>query len=215
MKVECILFDLDGTLWDYSHVTSNTWAKVYAQLPEALTPPTPGQVRRCSGMTPQQVCDVLLPGIAPKRQMEIFNLCTRMGKYEDMDLTTCLYPGTLDMLALLSQEYPLFLVSNCSQDYLDHCLSAIPLERYFVQTAAYGTMGNGKSENITNLMERHGYTNGIYVGDTHMDYQAACKAGTEFLFASYGFGQVPEARYQAGAVREIPDCIRRMEAEER
>ena len=48
-----------------------------------------------------------------------------------------------------------------------------------------------KAENISLISEKYHLQSPVYVGDTMGDYQACRKAGVPFIFASYGFGDVP------------------------
>ena len=213
MRETSIFFDLDGTLWDYSAISAKGWGEAMATLPEKPVPPTREDIRRCSGMTPQQVCNIFLPGIDPKRQMEIFDLCTRHCETCGDALMDCLYPHALEVLEELSRTYSLFLVSNCSEDYLNHCLQTVEMRQYFVEVAAYGMFGNGKAESVKNLMKAHGFDKGVYVGDTRMDYAESCKAGTTFIWAAYGFGKVPEAAYRISQIAHLPALLRKLEEE--
>ena len=49
-----------------------------------------------------------------------------------------------------------------------------------------------KAENIGLVIKRNNLKNPIYVGDTHMDSEAAKKAGIPFVFVSYGFGNTKQ-----------------------
>ena len=49
-----------------------------------------------------------------------------------------------------------------------------------------------KAENITRIVDDYHLNSPVYVGDTMGDYEACGKAGVPFIFASYGFGNVPE-----------------------
>ena len=42
-------------------------------------------------------------------------------------------------------------------------------------------------------MERNGLKDPVYVGDTQGDADACAEAGISFIFAEYGFGNVPDA----------------------
>lgn len=209
MKWDCILFDLDGTLWDCSAVSSKAWTEAFGMLPEKLPTPTREAIRKISGMTPEQVCDNLIPGLPRERQMEIFTFCTRYAETCKVDMRELVYPGAMEVLETLKKRFPLFLVSNCSPDYLKQCLAEVPIGRCFVEAVGYGMAGNGKTESIKNLMRRYGFSRGVYVGDTEFDYHASCKAGVDFILAAYGFGNVPQAKWKIDSITELPACIDR------
>ena len=43
------------------------------------------------------------------------------------------------------------------------------------------------------MVKRNHLASPLYVGDTHMDQEAAAQARVPFLHAAYGFGEVEEA----------------------
>mgnify|MGYP000700414525 CR=1 FL=1 len=45
---------------------------------------------------------------------------------------------------------------------------------------------------ILKLMEKNNLTSPVYVGDTQGDADSCKKAGIPFIFAEYGFGEVPK-----------------------
>ena len=45
-------------------------------------------------------------------------------------------------------------------------------------------------------MREHHLQSPVYVGDTMGDFLSCRKAGVPFVFASYGFGDVPEPDYR-------------------
>ena len=52
-----------------------------------------------------------------------------------------------------------------------------------------------KADNIRYIVDKYQLTDACYVGDIQGDYEASRQAGVEFVFAAYGYGDVPEAKY--------------------
>ena len=65
---------------------------------------------------------------------------------------------------------------------------------YFMGHQCFGTKGNPKAENIKDIVSDHHLVNPVYVGDTMGDFDAATKAGVQFIFANYGFGMVEKGQ---------------------
>ena len=105
------------------------------------------------------------------------------------------YPGVREMLAALSECFPLFLVSNCQQGYIPCFLGCTGFAPFFRDTACEGTTGLGKAENIALLCRQYGLKRPVYVGDTVSDERSARQAGCAFVHAAYGFGtaEAPDA----------------------
>lgn len=55
---------------------------------------------------------------------------------------------------------------------------------------------SGKHDTILKLMDTYHLKDTVYVGDTMGDFLSCQKAGIPFVFASYGFGNVPEPDYR-------------------
>ena len=79
------------------------------------------------------------------------------------------------------------------------------MEELISDFAHPGVTGLPKAGNIRLLMERSGVAEAVMVGDTALDYEAACGANVPFIHAAYGFGQVPEAKWRIGALSELPE----------
>ena len=43
----------------------------------------------------------------------------------------------------------------------------------------------------------------FYVGDTQGDADACKEAGIDFVFASYGFGEVPDAKWSIESITDL------------
>ena len=69
----------------------------------------------------------------------------------------------------------------------------------------FGDTGTDKGTTIRRLMERHGITSAVYVGDTQGDYEATVDAGIDFIWADYGFGK-PEACH--GTIHCFKDLLK-------
>lgn len=100
-----------------------------------------------------------------------------------------LYPGVREGLKTLAQKYPLFIVSNCQEGYIENFLSRFSLESYFKDFESLGRTGATKAHNLKSIVERNQLRKAVYVGDTEGDQRAAMEAKLPFWFVSYGFGQ--------------------------
>ncbi len=67
-----------------------------------------------------------------------------------------------------------------------------------------------KGTNIRLCMERNGLTRAVYVGDTKGDLDSARKAGIDFIYAAYGFGDVDvqaEKVEQIESFAQLEECL--------
>ena len=121
-----------------------------------------------------------------------------------------LFPGVAETLDLLSRRYPLFIVSNCQDGYIEAFFQAHGLGKYFRDYENPGRTGLPKGDNIALVVRRNGLKNPLYIGDTQGDFDAASRAGVPFLHAAYGFGRIDRPVPSVAAFAAIPDAIRRL-----
>ncbi|WPU96626.1 HAD family hydrolase [Mucilaginibacter sabulilitoris] len=191
-KFDSIIFDLDGTLWDSTANVALAWQAAVAKVDYIDEEMTVDRVRSITGMTYDAIFDKLFPTLDNAQRKEVQTLCgiseleilhTRGGE---------LYPQLEETLKYLGTKYKLYIVSNCQSGYIEVFLDLNDMHPYFLGHQCFGTKGNPKADNIRDIVNDHELKAPVYVGDTMGDYTAAKQAGVPFIFASYGFGDVPE-----------------------
>ena len=86
-------------------------------------------------------------------------------------------------------------------------MEAHHLADYFLDFECPGRTGLSKGQNIKLVMERNQLKKVVYIGDTLGDYSATQEANVPFIHASYGFGQVAEAKYRLREIAELPQLL--------
>lgn len=191
MKYDSIIFDIDGTLWNATGAVTRGWNKglEILGLPERVAEK---DIKKVMG-TPYKKCvDILLPGLRKKYP----NLLGEISRqtYQILNAEGAeLYNGVCEGIKELSASYKLFLISNCEPDYLEIFLELSNLGGYFTGRNCYGASRISKDKMILNFKEKHSLKKTAYTGDTAGDQKAAKLAGVDFIFVSYGFGEVKEA----------------------
>ena len=207
MKRNAIIFDMDGTLWDAAQQILNSWNHVLQELKIDRTPLTMDDLEPQLGKTMDKIAIALLPMLPPKRAIKVLDRCC---DYENEFLRENggkLYEGLEDTLKILSEDYDLYIVSNCQSGYIEAFLEHYGYEKYFKDIECYGNTKEGKAENICRIIERNALQNPIYVGDTKGDYDSSTKAGIPFIYAAYGFGTVTEDVPEIQSITELPDLL--------
>jgi phosphoglycolate phosphatase len=191
-KFDSIIFDLDGTLWDSTANVALAWQAAVAQVDYIDEEMTVERVRSITGMTYDAIFDKLFPDLDTHQRKEVQTLC---GISELEILHTKggeLYPQLEETLKYLGTKYKLYIVSNCQSGYIEVFLDLNNMHPHFLAHQCFGTKGNPKADNIKDIVNDHQLKAPVYVGDTMGDYTAATQAGVPFIFASYGFGAVPD-----------------------
>ena len=206
MKTDGVLFDLDGTLWDATLGMTRAWAALLAGIPDmAGRVITREQVKGCMGMLLPDIMDRLFPDQPAERRKYL------LETYCEAELELLgreggeLYPHAEETLEELSRRFPLFIVSNCQEGYIQCFMQAHRLEHCFAEVVSAGGTGQPKAKNIADLVQRRGLKAPVYVGDTDLDRRSAAQAGVPFIHAAYGFGR---AEGTQASIRALPDlCL--------
>lgn len=193
MEFDGIIFDVDGTLWDSTKIVAGAWNKAIKKAGIGDITVTAEDLQKLFGKTMQTIAEELLPMQSREERSEVMDLCCA---YEhaallanEKDIT---YPGVAETIRALSGKYKLCIVSNCQKGYIELFLDKTNLHSYITDIECYGNTGMPKGDNIRLTAKRNQMSRTVYVGDTAGDYEASMQAGTEMVFAQYGFGKLPE-----------------------
>ena len=86
-------------------------------------------------------------------------------------------------------------------------LRTCSLEPFIKDHLCFGETQTSKGQTILTLMKRNGLKNPVYVGDTRGDADACAEAGIPFIFAGYGFGDVPDAKMRISKFTDLKDLV--------
>ena len=185
-----IIFDVDGTLWDSTEMVAVAWNKVIKDEGIEHKELEEKDLKKEFGKPMEAIGESLFPEM-PKDEM--MKLMEKMLKYENglVAVGPCvIYNGVPETIKALSKKYPLYIVSNCQDGYIEAFLKNSGLGGYFKDFTCPAYTGRLKGENIRIIMERNGLDEAVYVGDTQGDANACKEAEVPMIFASYGFGEV-------------------------
>lgn len=195
--MDSIIFDVDGTLWDTTHVVADAWNEVVRSETSLDLSITPQKLKTLFGKTMPDIAAILFPEEPKENQLRLIDLCCQREEEALRKKSGALYPQLESVLTQLAARLPLFLVSNCQAGYIETFLDCTGFAPYITDHLCPGDTGEGKVENIREIIRRHHLKSPVYVGDTDGDYQAVKSAGDSipFIFASYGFGFVENPDY--------------------
>ena len=206
-----LLFDLDGTLWDSVDAICVSWNRALAELaPEYAGTVTRERLLPCMGLLLPDILDRLIPGLEADRAAPLLETLLEIENRYVAGHGGVLYPRVPETLAELAGKYPLFIVSNCQDGYIEAFFQAHGLGKYFTDYENPGRTGLDKAGNIALVVRRHGLKRPLYIGDTQGDYNAAVKAGVPFLHAAYGFGTVDAPVPAVERFADIPGAVERL-----
>lgn len=210
-----ILFDLDGTLWDSAEGVAASWNEVLEEKgrPERCTVDS---IHSVMGKTMDAIGRILFPRDTEEEAGRLMEQCMERENAYLLEHGGILYEGLEETLkALRERGYFLAIVSNCQKGYIEAFLTHHGLEAWIQDLECFGNTGRGKGENIRRVVERNRLDRALYLGDTMGDYEAAREAGTDFLHAAYGFGQVPAGTPAIRDIRELPEACAKWAGEQK
>ena len=189
MKVESLIFDIDGTLWDSRALVAEGYnIQLKAEGLDHLCV-TAEELKPLFGKVMTEIADVILASIDPKDRYDLMERCMETeNKYLFENECKIGYPGILETVQELAKHYRLFIVSNSQCGYPELCMDKLGLTPYIEGHMCFGDTGTSKGKTIRTLMQKHNIENCAYIGDTQGDYEATVEADVPFIWATYGFG---------------------------
>jgi phosphoglycolate phosphatase len=188
LKVEAVLFDLDGTIIDsypgIQKAFDNAFLKLYSVENEKsvkpfIGPPIPQILTKVNGETDPQTIDLFV---------KLFKEC-----YDTEDFkSSVLYNGIKELLKNLCKKgSKLFIVTNKRQKPTELIIKYLEIDPYFCDfycsdsKKGYTT----KTEMVNHLIEYEGLSRKkcVLIGDTYQDQIAAQQNELYFIYAAYGY----------------------------
>ncbi|TYZ10036.1 HAD family hydrolase [Hymenobacter lutimineralis] len=191
--IDSIIFDLDGTLWNATKAVTQAFQQAAGSVDYISDTVTVADVEAVTGQPFSAVYDKLFPSLPAEKRDEFKAICAEQELHHARQFGGTPYPGLADTVRNLAARYRLFIVSNCQTGYIEAFFQHTQLEPYFEGHQCFGTKGLPKAENIKEVVTNFHLQAPVYVGDTRSDFEASQLAGVPFIFAEYGFGQVPAA----------------------
>ena len=191
--MKSLIFDIDGTLWDSRAIVAKGYNDYLLQIGRPDLQVDAEYLKTLFGKTMTEIADIMLDSIPVPERYDVMQGCMdREDEFLHEDPCDIAFPGVRETLEQLKGEYRLFIVSNAQCGYPELMMDKLGIRQHFEGWMCFGDTGLPKGDTIRILMDRHGITDAVYIGDTQGDLEASRKAGIPFIFCTYGFG-TPEA----------------------
>ena len=188
-KIDSVLFDLDGTLWDSTAACARGWNEVLARRHIPFRAITPADIASVQGLSHEECVRRVFAGL-PEPDIGWLVAETQVGdnlavqRYGGVP-----YPGVVEWLPRIAAAVPCFIVSNCQAGYIGIFLEQTRLGNLISDHECWGDTRLPKADNIRLLVGRNGLRSPVMVGDGAGDRDSALACGLPFIHAAYGFGR--------------------------
>ncbi len=182
--MKAYIFDLDGVLIDSKKMMSHAWTK--CQLEHNLDQPFSEYFKHIG----KPFRDIM-------KELGIKNSDAVKNTYDKasmqlMDEFLVFYPGVEDTLNKLKKGYKIAVVTSKTAERTKVILEKLDVEFDYIVSPKKGLRGKPAPDQILwcLAMINTDPKDAIYVGDMQVDYDASQRAGTGFIHATYGYGNV-------------------------
>lgn len=187
--MDCIILDIDGTLWDTTPMVAEAWNRVLEKREDVAFRASSEKLKALFGRPLSVIASMIFPEFSKEEQTVLIDLCCEEEHRTLEETPGQVFEGVVETIRELSGHTKVCIVSNCQAGYIELTMKALGIEKYITDFECPGYTGLSKGENCKLVMERNGFTSAVYVGDTQGDCEAAAFAGIPFVFCEYGFGQ--------------------------
>ncbi len=219
MRFDSLIFDIDGTLWDATAGVAASFSEASKEFEFGEKHFTREMICSEVGQPLKTIFTDLYPELGPiidtdpdradKIMQRINTVSTRYEYAYLKEHGGSMFPGTYETLSQLSSRIPLFIVSNCEKGYIELMTESCGIQHFFKDWLCFGDTGQEKDVSMRILCEKYGLSSTAYIGDIKNDALSSRKAGIPFIWAAYGFGEVPQELYceKINDIRELTKLI--------
>lgn len=201
-----VVFDLDGTLIDSTDGIRSALAAGFTSA--GLSFPDV-DLRKVIGPPIRTIAARIEPELT-ESQLAIIERVYRAEYDSEGWRKTTLFQAAIDVLATLARAgLHLFIVTNKpalpTRQILDHLGIAQFFSTALSRDSRQPAFATKAEMLLTLLREQHlSPTTTVMLGDTPEDAHAAQANGLDFVFASYGYGEMPDAARRITKLAELP-----------
>ena len=177
------IFDLDGVLIDSAHMMEQAWN--LCMLEHGLEQPFSEYFKHIGKPFRDIMKELGIDEVEAvkhtydKASLELMEYCLEF--YDDVET----------VLGYLKQENKIAVVTSKTAERTNVILDRLDVEFDYVVSPKKGLRGKPAPDQILFClaMTQTDPKDAVYIGDMQVDYEAATRAGIDFIHASYGYGK--------------------------
>ncbi len=209
--MKSLIFDIDGTLWDSRAIVAKGYNDYLIEVGRPDLQVDAEYLKTLFGKTMTEIADIMLDSIPQPQRYDVMLGCMdREDEFLHKDPCNIAFPGVKETLEKLKESYRLFIVSNAQCGYPELMMDKLGIRHLMEGWMCFGDTNLPKGDTIRILMERHGITDAVYIGDTQGDLEASRRAGIPFIFCTFGFGNPERWDAKIDAFTDLPEMLKAM-----
>ena len=209
--MKSLIFDIDGTLWDSRAIVAKGYNDYLIEVGRPDLQVDAEYLKTLFGKTMTEIADIMLCSIPAPERYDVMQGCMdREDEFLHNDPCDIAFPEVKETLEKLKEDYRLFIVSNAQCGYPELMMDKLGIRHLMEGWMCFGDTNLPKGDTIRILMERHGITDAVYIGDTQGDLEASQKAGIPFIFCTFGFGTPESYDAKIDAFTDLPELLETM-----
>ena len=153
--MDCIILDIDGTLWDTTPTVADAWNEALKGRTDVAWRATPDNLKKLFGKPMWAIAAEAFPELPQEEQMKLMDLCCENEEEVLKKRPGTVFEGVVETIRELSKKYKVCIVSNCQAGYIEVFLSATGYSGYFKGHLCPGDTGRAKAENIMQICREY------------------------------------------------------------
>ena len=206
-----VIFDVDGTIWNSTNLCAKAWRRAVEETGYSKVEVTGEMLQKEFGLPMNVIADHVFTDLDDQEKKdELLKLCCKYEQEILHDNTEDIsYKGIVETIKKLSEEYQLFIVSNCQKGYIELVMKKLGIYCEITGHLCFGETGYPLKGQTLQALKNHWMLSGdcVYIGDTLGDKEAAEYARCKFIYAAYGFGNLEGEKYVVNSPAEIAEKI--------
>ena len=127
--MDCIILDIDGTLWDTTPIVAGVWNNVLKDRTDINWRATPDNLKTLFGRPLTVIAAMIFPELPADQQMQLIEQCSEAEQRALKQTPGRPFEGMVETIQKLSQTYKVCIVSNCEAGYIELMMSSFVIEK--------------------------------------------------------------------------------------
>ena len=117
--MDCIILDIDGTLWDTTPIVADAWNVVLKKRTDVAWRATADKLKALFGRPLPVIASMIFPELSESEQLVLIDECCEEEHLALKKTPGQVFEGVIETIQKLSEKYKVCIVSNCQGGYIE------------------------------------------------------------------------------------------------